>query len=284
MAILLGPYAAFLTTASVLVVQALFFADGGMLALGCNIFNMGFIPAFVVYPLIFKQIVGTHRNQTRLVIATMLSAIVGLQLGPFAVVLETLFSGISSLPFPTFVLLMQPIHLAIGIVEGVVTISVISFVYKTRPDILQGALGGRLIGNKPIRGMVLTLLVVALFTGGVLSLFASKNPDGLEWAVSKVTGNEELERPKQGLYRALAALQETTAFLPDYSFKKPVEPIKEAPAPAVELKKEKAGPAGDQKNEGSTLGTSVSGVLGTLMTLGLVFLCGFVLKRGNEAV
>ena len=43
--ILLGPYAAFLTIASVLMVQALFFADGGLLALGCNIFNLGFFPA-----------------------------------------------------------------------------------------------------------------------------------------------------------------------------------------------------------------------------------------------
>ena len=57
LAILLGPEAAFLTIASVLGVQALFFADGGLLALGCNIFNLGFSPAFVAYPL-FKKIVG----------------------------------------------------------------------------------------------------------------------------------------------------------------------------------------------------------------------------------
>ena len=38
--VLLGPYAAFLVTASVLTVQALFFADGGVLALCCNIFNV----------------------------------------------------------------------------------------------------------------------------------------------------------------------------------------------------------------------------------------------------
>jgi cobalt/nickel transport system permease protein len=50
LAVLLGPYAAFLTIASVLVVQALFFADGGLLALGCNIFNLGFFPAFIAYP------------------------------------------------------------------------------------------------------------------------------------------------------------------------------------------------------------------------------------------
>src|SRR5512134_3802351 len=58
LAILLGPAAAFLAIASVLTVQALFFADGGLLALGCNLFNLGFIPAFIVYPFIYKPILG----------------------------------------------------------------------------------------------------------------------------------------------------------------------------------------------------------------------------------
>ena len=66
LAILLGPYAAFLVIASVLVVQALFFADGGLLALGCNIFNLGFFPAFIAYPLIYKKIVKGEITQGRL--------------------------------------------------------------------------------------------------------------------------------------------------------------------------------------------------------------------------
>ncbi|MGD0586713.1 MAG: energy-coupling factor ABC transporter permease, partial [Oryzomonas sp.] len=74
LSILLGPYAAFLTISSVLMVQALFFADGGLLALGCNIFNMGFIPAFLVYPLVYKRITGSAPGRTRLVAATMISA------------------------------------------------------------------------------------------------------------------------------------------------------------------------------------------------------------------
>src|SRR5512139_4267208 len=58
LAILLGPHAAFLTIASVLVVQAVFFADGGLLALGCNVFNLGFFPAFVAYPFLFRIVAG----------------------------------------------------------------------------------------------------------------------------------------------------------------------------------------------------------------------------------
>jgi cobalamin biosynthesis protein CbiM len=65
LAVLLGPHAAFLTIASVLMVQALFFADGGLLALGCNIFNLGALPAFIAYPLIYRPIAGRNPSTTK---------------------------------------------------------------------------------------------------------------------------------------------------------------------------------------------------------------------------
>ncbi|HLO26501.1 MAG TPA: energy-coupling factor ABC transporter permease [Geobacteraceae bacterium] len=271
LAILLGPHPAFLTIASVLFVQALFFADGGLLALGCNIFNMGFIPAFIVYPFVYRKLIGRNPGQLRLTLATMAAAIVGLQLGSFSVVLETLFSGISALPFAPFLLLMQPVHLAIGVVEGFVTVAVVSFVRTARPEILQEALQARTIPSRPVRGILLTFLAVAILTGGVVSWFASKNPDGLEWAIARATGKEGVMAPGQGVHGALATLQEMTSFLPDYSFRKRPGTV------------EAGVPAGEQKrNEGSKVGTSFSGVIGGLITLVLVFLGGFFLKRQSR--
>ena len=188
LAVLLGPSAAFLTIASVLVVQALFFADGGLLALGCNIFNLGFFPAFVAYPLIYKKIVGSTPTARKISIASLLAAVAGLQLGAFSVVMETVSSGISSLPFGAFLAVMQPIHLAIGVVEGVVTASAISFVYTARPEMLQGAMTSGATTVRPIRNVLLGFLAAAVITGGVLSLSASNHPDGLEWSIAKVAG------------------------------------------------------------------------------------------------
>lgn len=270
--ILLGPHAAFLTIASVLVVQALFFADGGLLALGCNIFNMGFIPAFIVYPFVYRTLIGNHPDRRRMTTAIMISAIVALQLGPLAVVLETVASGISELPFSTFLLLMQPIHLAIGIVEGLVSVAVVSFAYKARPEIIQGAFQARPLVGHPTRSLLLAFLAAAVFMGGILSWFASKDPDGLEWAIRKITGREELKGPGQGLHGILAAVQEKTAFLSDYSFRKKAEPGIAGPKPE----------GANKQDDGGNSGTGVAGILGSLITLSLAFLVGFILRKKKQ--
>ena len=264
LAILLGPQAAFLTMASVLTVQSLFFSDGGLLALGCNIFNLGFFPCFVAYPLIYKKITGDEPTQGRILVGALVSAIVGLQLGAFCVVLETLFSGISELPFGTFLLLMQPIHLAIGIVEGFVTAAVVIFVWKARPEILDAAAKSVPIGELSIRRVLIGLLATAIVTGGALSWFASARPDGLEWSMFKTAGVEELENPGKGTHASLADIQAKTAFLPGYGFK--------PNAAEHEAETRSSWPAVDP-------GTSISGLVGCTFTLSAVFLIGLALKR-----
>jgi cobalt/nickel transport system permease protein len=130
-------------------------------------------------------------------------------------------------------------------------------------------------------------MLAALLTGGIVSWFASKNPDGLEWAITKVTGKEELEGSKQGIHGALAAIQEATAFLPDYAFKKPAEAKKEEAKPETGQTQPAAQPEqkpGEKKPEEpkNPVATSISGIVGGTITLGLAFLIGFVLKRRNQ--
>lgn len=137
---LLGGTPAVVTLTAVLLIQCLFFADGGLLALGANIFNMGVIPCLFVCPLIFRPILRKGVTHKRFMIASVVSCVVGLQLGAFCVVLQTLTSGVTELPFHTFVLLMQPIHLAIGFVEGIITAGILNFVYQMRPEILTDVL------------------------------------------------------------------------------------------------------------------------------------------------
>lgn len=270
LAVLLGPHAAFLAIASVLTVQALFFADGGLLALGCNIFNLGVFPCFIAYPFIYRKIVGDSPTRGKILAGSLVAAVVGLQLGAFAVVMETVASGISELPFSTFVLLMQPIHLAIGIVEGLVTAAVVGFVANARPEVLDLAAGKAAPSGLSLAKVLAGLAVAAVLTGGMLSWFASAYPDGLEWSMAGVSGKEELEAPEHGIHESLASLQEKTAFLPDYGFRAAEsEPAAEA---AGQAEPEPAWPAVEA-------GTSVSGLVGGGLTLLLAGVVGLLLKR-----
>jgi len=183
LAILLGPHAAFVVIGSVLTVQALFFADGGLLALGANMFNLGVMPCFVAYPLIYRPLAGPAPSQRRATLAALVAAIVGLQLGALGVVLQTTLSGIASLPPKTFLMLMLPIHGVIGVVEGLATAAIVVFLRRARPELLDGAANG-----VPIAPSLAALTLATLLTGGVLSWFASTQPDGLEWSIAHAAG------------------------------------------------------------------------------------------------
>lgn len=247
LAAVLGPYPALITMASILIIQALFFADGGLLALGCNIFNMGVIPCLIAYPLIYQRILKKKISSKRITAATILSVVIGLQLGAFSVILETLASQITKLPFTTFFVLMQPIHLAIGVVEGVVTTAIICFIYHVRNDIIEQGLGRVDLGKSSRKKVLVVLAVSAVFIGSVVSLFASSKPDGLEWSLQKLDDSSKLE-VNSDIHSALLKVQDKTAVLPDYSYKE------------------------EKSQEGST---SVSGLVGGFFTLMLVVITGF---------
>ena len=260
LSIILGPDAACLAIASVILVQGLFFADGGLLAMGCNIFNMGLIGCYLGYP-IYKKLIGDKPTGGRLLLSCLVAAVVSLQAGALAVVLETTASGISELPFSTFLVMMLPIHLAIGIVEALITTGIVAFVWKARPEILDRAAGDQPLGPIPVKQVLVGLAAAAVVTAGVLSWFASSHPDGLEWSLAKVTGSEELAPPADPVHKSLAALQEKTSFLPDYDFKH----------------------SGEEEGGGEfgpvSIGTSVSGLLGGLFVLLVGLAAGFALKR-----
>ena len=263
LAILLGPYAAFLTIASVLTIQALFFADGGLLALGCNMFNLGVFPCFLAYPFLYKPLAGKTPTKGRIMLASLFAAVIGLQFGALGVVMETMLSGISALPFRTFVMLMQPIHLAIGIVEGLATAAVVLFINEARPELFATPANAADAPRRSLKPVMIGLGLAALVTAGMLSWFASARPDGLEWAMFRAAGTEGLESPSTGVHASLAAAQSATAILPDYNFKQGESAAKEG---------EEAWPA-------VNAGTSVAGLVGGALMLLIVTGIGAVIRK-----
>jgi cobalt/nickel transport system permease protein len=261
LSVLLGPAAAFVVIASVLSVQALFFADGGLLALGANIFNLGAFPCFVAYPLVYGAIVRPGAASARVWFGAVLAAVVGLQLGALAVVMQTVASGISSLPAGPFLWLMLPVHLAIGGVEGLATAALLLFIRRTRPDLVERCVGSAAKAS-PTRPLVVAVALAAAVTGGVLPWFASAQPDGLEWSLERAAGGKVAQRPDGGVHERLATVQERIAVMPDYG-----------PLPAAMT-------AGDEPTwPAVSPAKSLAGLVGGFATLLLVMLATLALRR-----
>lgn len=247
---LLGPYAGFLTMIGVLLIQCLLFADGGILALGCNIWNMAFYGCFIGSLLIWKPMMRKGMTRAKIIAASILGCMITLQFGAFSVTVQTLASGITELPFGTFVATMQPIHLAIGLVEGLITAAVLVFVYEARPELLYCSTESeKKEGKFSFKNTLVVLAVLTVVIGGGLSLVASSNPDGLEWSIEKITGSTEVES-EGGIYETAGSVQETTALLPDYAF----------------------------KDSESSFGTTFSGIVGSVIVVGVCVGACYIFK------
>ena len=132
--VLLGPWPALIIMTLVLVVQCLGFADGGLTALGSNVFNMGVIGAlggYVIFILIYHLCRKSHKG---FFIALAVSSWSSITMGATAAAIELAMSGTSPLMIvlPT----MIGIHAIIGIGESVITTTAVSLILRTRPDLV----------------------------------------------------------------------------------------------------------------------------------------------------
>ncbi|AGX88563.1 energy-coupling factor ABC transporter permease [Candidatus Symbiobacter mobilis] len=260
LASLLGPHVAFLVLAGVLAVQAFLFADGGVLALGANIFNMAVLPCLVAYPL-FERLVFLRTGRWGLAGLALLASVVGLQLGALGVVLQTQASGIASLPFSAFLGAMLPIHLAIGGVEGLLTAALVAYLWGARPALLYAVPAGSIATLPFPRQWVIGLGTAACLSAGVLSWFASSLPDGLEWSIATTERSNMQAAAPSPVHERLQALQNQVALFPEYRF-----PVR------ATVRDEERWPSIDPS-------TSLAGLAGGLVTLLLAVGAGAILRR-----
>jgi cobalt/nickel transport system permease protein len=134
-AILLGPWAAVLIMTCVLIAQCLIFQDGGLLALGANIFNMGIVATFSAYLLyrLITSMLGQGRRSR--LIGGIAGAWVSVFLASLACAIELAVSGTS--PWTVVLPAMGGIHALIGIGEAIITGAALSLVMATRADLWQ---------------------------------------------------------------------------------------------------------------------------------------------------
>ncbi len=133
--ILLGPWAGSLVMTVVFIVQALLFQDGGLTALGANIFNMGLIGTFGGYYLykVIRLLFGFSRWRG-MAMGTAIAAWTSVVVAAFACSVQLALSGTVPLQVALFAMLSW--HFVIGIGEALITLTAVSYIWRTRPDLI----------------------------------------------------------------------------------------------------------------------------------------------------
>ncbi|MFB9967454.1 energy-coupling factor ABC transporter permease [Sinosporangium siamense] len=205
-AVLAGPATAVLCLTVVLAVQAFFFADGGLTALGVNITLMGIVTVLVGWG-VFKLVTGVlPRRPGSVVAGAFLAALLSVPASALVFTLMFWIGGNAPIEVTSVAVAMGGVHVLIGLGEGLITAVTVSSVLAVRPDLVYAArsltapltlktAGGEVTAPAPAPEraparpgrFVLGGIAVTALLAGVLSFFASASPDGLE-RVAEDTG------------------------------------------------------------------------------------------------
>jgi cobalt/nickel transport system permease protein len=139
--LILGPFAGCISMTIILVLQALLFADGGIIALGANALNMGVIGVFIPCALFFAlNILLKPKSRGTILGMVFVSAFIGDLLAALAAAVElSLSQGVFVYGLELTLPAMAINHSVIGVAEGVVAVIIIGTLLKLRPDVLQGS-------------------------------------------------------------------------------------------------------------------------------------------------
>jgi len=268
LAVILGPHAAALVMSSVIIVQCLIFQDGGLLALGCNLINMALIPSYLGYG-VYSMTTQGKTSAWRLNLGALAATLITVEAGAVLIPIQAHFSGVLAVPLPVFLLTMLAVHLLVGLLEGLLTISVLQYLQQLRPGLSVMPLPGkRRLSKKATLG---TLALVALLLGGVFSLFASDLPDGLEWTYAS--------RPERPGFRSMTDQVHPSAQRVDEL------QARIAPLPDYTRRGAALGQQNTEPHEVPSAWTSFAGVTGSLLTMGIIWLVSPIIrKRQKETV
>lgn len=186
-AVLLGPGPAVIVMSTVLLVQCLIFADGGLFALGANVFNMAIVGTLTGYWIFRFLIRMFHRSRGRIV-AIVIASWCSVVLASLCCAGELAWSGAA--PAAAVIPAMAGVHALIGIGEGLITAAVYVAIEQARPDLLeQNFVQG---GSVSVLPFALLGCIVALGLVLFVSPFASHWPDGFN-SVAKRLGFDQGE-------------------------------------------------------------------------------------------
>ena len=175
--IVLGPHLGIICISIVVVIQSLLFADGGLSALGINVFNMAIVTSLVGWLVItsWKKLFG--EANISIISGSIVAGLLSVIFSSIAFVFEYALGGTVAVPLSSVLLAMLSTHLLIGLGEGVITALIVSLLLRVRSDLVYVKTNEHVSNNtSSIYGLFIFLLLC--FT--LITPYASSSPDGLE--------------------------------------------------------------------------------------------------------
>lgn len=219
LAILLGPEAACISVTIALLLQALLFGDGGILAFGANCFNMAFVIPFAGY-YIYKFLREILKSDKGEYISIFIASYIGLNIGALCAAIEfgiqpLLFVDSAGMPlycpYPLSISVPAMLipHLAVaGVIEGIITVGVVSFIKKVSPGVIYEVSVSKV---KPIYALIIGLICLSPI--GLLAEGTAWGEWGTDEIGSVVTGGNALGFIPKGMESGF----NFSALMPDYS-------------------------------------------------------------------
>jgi cobalt/nickel transport system permease protein len=200
-AIVLGsPFAAIFILTLVLILQGIFFGDGGITAMGANIINMGAIGGFFGF-YTFRSLNNVFHHRFA---AAFAAGWVSLFIPAIVCAVELAIAG--TFPLTIGLITMGTYHAFIGVIEGGATAFALALIVRARPDIV--AEGGVPRSRKATDVVIAAGIIVALGIAVAAPYYASSNPDGLDGTFLGIYGAKEMNNPT--IDESKAALAEET--------------------------------------------------------------------------
>ena len=175
--IVLGPHLGIICISIVVVIQSLLFADGGLSALGINVFNMAIVTSLVGWLVItsWKKLFG--EANVSIISGSIVAGLLSVIFSSIAFVFEYALGGTVAVPLSSVLLAMLSTHLLIGLGEGIITALIVSLLLRVRSDLVYVKTNEHVSNNtSSIYGLFILLLLC--FT--LITPYASSSPDGLE--------------------------------------------------------------------------------------------------------
>ena len=219
LAILLGPYAACISVCVALLIQALFFGDGGILSFGANCFNMAFVLPFVGY-FIYKFIRGRAKSKKGEYLGIILGSYIGINIAALCASVEfgiqpLLFRNAAGQalysPYPLSVSIpaMTIPHLLVaGVVEALFTAAIYTFIKRTSPNMIYDGPKKKM---KPVFGLIAAL--ICLTPLGLLAAGTAWGEWGTDEIKNIISGGKPLGYVPEGMQNGFSF----RALMPDYS-------------------------------------------------------------------